>query len=124
MDLNELPAVIDQYQQARNHRLEEQKKVDELKKEEDSLAMLILTALRDSETEAIGGTTHLAKRVVSNEPTVEDWDALHQHIINTGHWDLMQKRVGSAAVKLRWDEGEEVPGVGAFPVEKLSLTKL
>ena len=30
-------------------------------------------------------------------PTVEDWDALHQHITDTGRFELLQKRMSYSA---------------------------
>lgn len=124
MELAEWKKVVDEYKATRDRRLAEQKLVDKIKEHEDALKEQILSHLRDQESPVVGGTTHQATRVVSNEPTVEDWDKLYEHIYDQQAWDLLQKRLGTAAVKLRWDEGEEVPGVGAFPVEKLSLTKL
>ena len=123
-DLANLKILVDLYQETRNRRLAIEKQAKEVHVKEVEYAEQILTTLRDSASPVIGGTTHQCTRKVTNEPTVEDWDDLHAHIVDTGEWDLMEKRVGKAAVKLRWDEGEDVPGVGSFPVEKLSLTKL
>lgn len=123
-DLQDLREIVDAYKTTRDRRLAEQKLVDTIKESEDSLKDKILGILRDQESPVMGGTTHQCIRKVQNEPTPEDWDAIQAHIKETDEWDLMQRRLSTAAVKLRWDEGEEVPGVGAFPVEKLSLTKL
>lgn len=123
-DLADLKELVDSYKTTRDRRLAEQKLVDKIKEGEDFLKNKILEILRDSKAPVMGGTTHQCTRKVSNEPFAEDWELIHAHIVDTGDWDLMQKRLGEAAVKLRWDEGEEVPGVGAFPVEKLGLTKL
>jgi hypothetical protein len=58
------------------------------------------------------------------KPAVTDWAELYQHIAETGNFDLLQRRVGEAAVKLRWEDGEAVPGIVSYPVEKLTLTKV
>lgn len=123
-ELNELPGIIDAYQRQREARLAKEKEAEVLKAAESQLKEAILSTLRESETEAIGGTTHLAKRVVQDEPTVEDWDVLWDHVLATREFDLIQRRVTPTAVKERWDQDVEVPGIGSFPVEKLSLTKL
>lgn len=123
-DLAAMKELVDAYKTTRDRRLAEQKLVDIIKESETALANKILEILRDQESPVVGGTTHQCTRKVSNEPSAEDWDLIHAHIVDTGEWDLMERRLGKAAVKARWDEGEEVPGVGAFPVEKLSLTKL
>jgi len=36
---------------------------------------------------------------------------------------LLFRRINAAAVKERWENTVLVPGVAAFPVEKLSITK-
>ena len=33
-------------------------------------------------------------------PTVEDWDVLHQHISDTGRFELLQKRMSATALSL------------------------
>jgi hypothetical protein len=124
MDLVEMKAVVDQYQQARADRLDLQKETDKLHDVEKGLANTILSTLRDAASPVMGGSTHQCTRKVTNEPAVDDWDVLYAHILETKEWDLLQRRLGTAAVKERWDQAEEVPGVGSFPVEKLSLTKL
>ncbi len=124
MELPEMKVIVDRYQQAREGRLAEQKKVDELHEKEKELANIILTALRDAASPVMGGTAYQCTRKVTNEPTAEDWDEVYRYIYEEKAWDLLHKRLSSAAVKARWDDGIEIPGVGAFPVEKLSLTKL
>ena len=122
--LEELPALVDKYQEVRASRLAKEKEAEAIKTKETEILEGILGALRESNTEAIGGSTHLAKRVVKDEPMVEDWEILHLHIQTTGEFELLHRRLTATAVKERWDMDVEVPGVGAFPVEKLSLTKL
>lgn len=57
------------------------------------------------------------------KPTVEDWPALYAYIKRTGSFELLQKRLGEAAVKERWDENKTIPGVGKFNVVGLSITQ-
>lgn len=124
LPLEKVPALIDEYQRVRADRLAKEKEAKAIKDVERGHMETILEALRESETEAIGGTTHLAKRVVKDEPIAEDWEKIHAHIQATGEFDLLHRRLTDTAIKARWDDGVEVPGVGAFPVEKLSLTQL
>ena len=44
-------------------------------------------------------------------PTVEDWDALHQHIIDTNQFELLQKRMSATAYRELITSGMDVPGV-------------
>lgn len=124
MDLVEMKVLVDDYKDTRDTRLAMQKDVDKMHDKEKMFAGQILTTLRDAASPVMGGSTHQCIRKVTNEPAVDDWDLLYAHILETKEWDLLQRRLGTAAVKERWDQAEEVPGVGSFPVEKLSLTKL
>ena len=58
----------------------------------------------------------------SEVPQVTDWDALYKHILKKKEWELMGKTIKPAAVAERWEQGKEVPGVGHFTVNKVSLT--
>lgn len=124
MDLSQMKSLVDKYQQARKVRLDHEKVVKQLKSKEETTKEEILTILRDSASPVMGGSTHQCTRMVTNEPTAEDWDEVYEYIHENKAWDLLHKRLSSAAIKERWDDGVEIPGVGAFPVEKLSLTKL
>ena len=53
-------------------------------------------------------TVSIKKEIV---PTVEDWDSVHQHIIDTGQFELMQKRMSATAYRELQQMGQEVPGV-------------
>jgi hypothetical protein len=57
-------------------------------------------------------------------PTVQDWQKLWDHIVETRDFSLLEKRVGKAAVKEHWSADEEVPGVIKFPVYKLSKSEV
>ena len=123
MELNELSKLCDAYQAQRKLRLNQEKIAEEIKKTENEYKEAILAELRENEVPVIGGTTHNFERVVKDEPQVDDWDEVYDYIYEHKAWELLHKRLGTAAVKERWDHGEEVPGVGAYPVESLSVTK-
>lgn len=121
MNLREL---IDSYHGARAFRLQEERRIRELKETETSLKDKLMEKLRTEQLTAAGGTTHQVKIVSKDEPQVEDWEALQKHIQKTGQFELLQKRIGVTAIRERWDDAVEVPGVIHFPTESLSLTKL
>ena len=50
---------------------------------------------------------------------VKDWAAVYAHIVETKDFSLLEKRIGKAACKERWEQGVDVPGVEKFPVYKL-----
>jgi len=62
-------------------------------------------------TETHGDLTVGVKMLQTDEPNVDNWSELIQHIKATGEIDLLQKRLTPNAVKQRWEEGNTIPGV-------------
>lgn len=100
-----------------------------VKKEEDKLAKL-KRKQQDKEDEifnlfpkekltgAFGklGSVEVNKKEI---PTVESWDKLYAYIHRNKAYDMLQKRLSTAAANERWNAGKAVPGVGKFT--RLSL---
>ena len=55
---------------------------------------------------------------------VTDWDSLRDWIVKTKSWDVLRKQPSSTAIKERWANKEEIPGVEPFVKVSLSLTKV
>lgn len=53
-------------------------------------------------------------------PTVEDWDVLHQHIIETNRFELLQKRMSATAYRELLQMEMSVPGVKATELTKIN----
>lgn len=81
--------------------------VAELKKREDELAAAALAILNEQRVDRAGRI----RRAVDEVPTVEDWGQLYSFIASNEAFDLLQRRVASTAVRDRWAEGVEVPGI-------------
>lgn len=54
-------------------------------------------------------------------PTVEDWDAVHQHIIDTGQFELLQKRMSATAYRELQQLGQNIPGVKATELTRINF---
>ena len=54
-------------------------------------------------------------------PTVEDWDVLHQHILDTKQFELLQKRMSATAFRELLQMGTPVPGVKATELTKINF---
>jgi hypothetical protein len=121
MTPEEMGQLADQYFAARNVRLAEQRKVDKLEEAEKALKGDLMAVMTENSLTAIGGKTVEVSIVTKNEPAVENWNLLWEYIQKTGEFDLLYKRVNSAAVKERWEDKKEVPGVQAFPALSLSM---
>ena len=111
------------YQKKRDERLAMDKQAAKLAEEEAALKNQVFDALHAANINSVGNSKHVFAIVTKMEPQVEDWPALYAHIKQTGHFELLFRRINAAAVKERWENTVLVPGVAAFPVEKLSITK-
>jgi len=114
----------DRLYELREKRLGGQKIVDEVKAEETALKMHIIDTLPKSEASGVAGKIARVSVIIKEIAQVNDWDKLYAHIEKTGNFDLLQRRVTDAAVKDRWEDGKEVPGVGHFNVVTVSLGKV
>jgi hypothetical protein len=117
-----MPDVVDAYISVRAQRLQLDRQAAELKEQEDALCKHIIGDFRSSGTTALGGKAGMVKMKETDEPDPLDWEAIYEYIQTNGAWELLHKRLGSTAVKERWEAGEEVPGVGHKPVFKLSVS--
>ena len=116
-------SLAQQYFKAKGHRLQADKVAAELKETETDLKTQLMNTLHSQGLNSVGDKQRVYAIVTSDEPQVEDWARLYQHVQNTGEFELLFRRINPAAVKERWELKKAVPGVGKFPVEKLSVTK-
>jgi hypothetical protein len=57
-------------------------------------------------------------------PTVVDWAKFYAHLAKKKEFELLNKALNGKAVKERWENGKEVPGVGKFSRKSVSLTRV
>lgn len=99
----------------------------ELKKVEDDYKQLkehIINTLPKSDASGVSGKLARVSVVKKIVPSVKDWDKFYKYISRTKAWELLQKRAGATAIKERWENGKEVPGVERFTVVDISMNKL
>jgi hypothetical protein len=60
----------------------------------------------------------------TDEPVVGDWGALYAYIKTTGAWELLHKRISQTAIRERWQEGTDVPGIKHNVQDELHIRKL
>jgi len=122
MNATELAQLADHYWTTRQKRLDADKVAKDLKDEESRAEATLIKEMREQQLTAIGG--RLVRLTIPTTPeyvpAVKDWDALYKHVLQTGDFSLLHKRVGTSACKERWDAGEEVPGIERYAVYKLS----
>ena len=66
------------------------------------------------------GTASITEVVL---PQVVDWDAVYDHIRETGDFYLLQKRPAAAAFRELHDSGEVIPGMEPYTKRSISLRK-
>lgn len=123
VNLTQLGGLIDELYQLREQRLLLTRQADELKAQETALRGQIMATMQTAGLTGGRGQLATAGLKTNTVPTVRDWAALHQYIIANDAWDLMQQRVSSTACAARWLRQEVVPGVEAFEVADLSLSR-
>ncbi len=54
-------------------------------------------------------------------PTVENWDDVHQHIVKTNQFELLQKRMSATAYRELVASGMDVPGVKSTELTRVNF---
>lgn len=100
------------------------KRLKEFRVALDQVDLLLLKKLDD---EGLNRTANGIASVSINEdtvPDVSDWDALYEHVIATGDFSLIQRRVSSTAYRELLKMGEAVPGLQPRTVRRINFRSL
>jgi hypothetical protein len=108
----------------REERLKLQRVCELYEKAEGALRDYFIETLPASEASGLSGTKARVQIESRPVPQVEDWPKLYAHIKKTNNFELLQRRVNEGAVKERWEDKKQVPGVGVFIAKKVSCTKI
>jgi hypothetical protein len=121
LSATELGKLADHFWDTKQKRLAADKVSAALKTQESACeAKLIEQMLKQQISATGGGEAIFTLPAPTMAPVVQDWAKVWQYAKETDSMEFFEKRIGRAAVKERWDAGVEVPGVGKFPVYKLS----
>ena len=99
------------------------KHVEKLKKVEKILDDYILNNLLVGSTTKAGGSRGGISKQLTTIAVVTDWPAFYTFIAANDAWDLMQKRAAVGALRERWDNETEVPGVERGSAVKVHVSK-
>lgn len=108
----------------RQMRLKIQKDVDALAAREAELKTYIIENLPKQDAIGISGSIARVTLGTKTKSVVEDWEKVYDYVVENEAWELLQKRINDAAVKDRWEAGEEIPGVGRFQSIEVSCVKV
>jgi hypothetical protein len=121
LSAQEMGMLCDEFWAVKTDRLAQDKIAKTLKTAEDALQAKLIEQMLRQEVSATGGRTIiLTLPAPTEEPVVTDWTEFWKFIKSQDDMSLFEKRPGRAAIKERWGNGETIPGIGKFPVYKLS----
>lgn len=124
MELMELTRLVDEFTAARETRLQADRTAKELKKQEDLLAERIIYEGHANDVKFIGGSTHKVTIQTVIKPIVADWATMYEYMVANDAMDLVQKRINEGAVKLRLEDGIDMPFIEHIEKNKLSVSKI
>ena len=119
----DLGKQIDKLYKLQQKRIGQQRKVDEIKREEQSLDAEIRAALLDSRLTAAKGKAASFSIHTEVIAQVDDWSALHQWIAEHDAFDLLQRRVSHTAYRELLEAGTVPDGAHAEKLLKSSIRK-
>ena len=99
--------------------LQEQEKV--LKLRQNDLDSEIIRKMEDQGLDQIANDVCTVSKKIDVVPTVGDWDVVHQHILDTKQFELLQKRMSATAWRELLQMGQAVPGVKATELTKINF---
>jgi hypothetical protein len=117
-------ACADLLYATREARLQLQRQCERLEKGEAALKEHFINALPKSSASGIAGLIARIQIETKLMPTVEDWAVLQRYIKLNDAFDLLQRRLNENAVKERWNDSVEIPGVTTIQIKKVSCVKV
>lgn len=112
--------LADKWFALRAQRLAEKKVMEQTEAQEKAAKAALIQSMRDNEIGAIGGKTIIVKYETDDKPRVDDWVAVWKWAKKHDAMDIYQRRITDTAVEARWEQGEKIPGISTFPVDKLT----
>jgi len=100
------------------------KRLKEFREALDQVDRLLLKKMDD---EGLSRTANNMASVSINEdivPDVTNWDALYEHVQETGDFSLIQRRVSSTAYRELLKLGEQVPGLESRTIRRINFRSL
>ncbi|NIQ99209.1 MAG: hypothetical protein GTN78_03275 [Gemmatimonadales bacterium] len=106
-----IDSMVEEYRKIRQDRLDLDKQAKALGEAERVLKDLILEELDRLQLKSAGGEDFTVYKQQKTLVRVSDWEKFYNHIQQTGHFDLLQKRPAVLALADRAVDGDAVPGV-------------
>jgi hypothetical protein len=123
---SELPdhLLVENFFQQREMRLLLDKKAIEAKALEEDLSLELQRRMIAGNASALASEKHLVRLHKKEVPQAEDWARVTAYIVENDAFDLLQRRLSSAACAARWADGVQIPGVGKFVKYSVTVGKM
>lgn len=115
---------VDLLYRTREARLQLQRQAERLEEGEKVLRDFFIDHLPKSESTGVAGSIARVQIEMKHIPQVDDWTKFYAFVKRNDAFELLQRRLNESAVKERWEDKKEIPGVGIFNTKKVSCTKL
>jgi len=119
-----LAKVADMFYEARQARLELEKTVKPLAEKEKILREHLIQNVPKSQIGGIQGAVCRVEVGTKPVPKIEDMAKFRKFCSKKGNEDLLKIGLDAEAVRLRWADNKEVPGVERFNIVTLSYSKV
>ena len=119
--MKKLDSLLAEYSNVRNGIKALQTREKELTTSKRELEAQISIRMQEQGLDKISNdvcTISLKNEIV---PTVENWDDLHEHIVKTGQFELLQKRMSATAYRELITTGMDVPGVKSTELTRVNF---
>lgn len=116
-NLNEL---MDELASVRGEIKTIQEQENALKLNQNDLESAIMHKMEEQGLDQIANDVCTISKKIETVPTVEDWEAVHKHILDTNQFELLQKRMSATAWRELSQMGQNVPGVKATELTKIN----
>lgn len=121
--------VVDGYKVLNQLRLAMAKEVEAVEAVERAFKEHMIQNLDKNNEKGVFGLKYKAVVTSKRIPKImggdtDGWHLLHEHIYQTGEFDLLEKRINAKAVMDRLEAGVTLPGIETMLVPTLSVTKI
>lgn len=98
----------------RKQRLSLQREADLLEQKEKALTNDLINSMVSRDVDTITDGEDQVTLVTTLEPVATNWPTLLDYIRQNDALDILQKRLTPSAIKARWADGQDVPGVDSL----------
>ena len=124
MQLDILANLIDDFCLAKEARLDADKEAKRLKAIEVDFKQRVMQEMLNNDCHMVGGSYKKVTLKTKQRAQAADWQQVYDYIKATGSTDLLQRPLSEEAIKLRLNDGVQVPGIEFIEINDLSVSKL